>query len=397
MRQAVIVGASAAGMAAADGLREGGWEGRILVLGEELDPPYDRTMLSKGLLADGAARPLMLRTEQQLAERDITLLPGVAARGLDIDRRLVVTSDGDAIPYDAVVVATGSRPRAMTTTAGVPLPVLRNLGDLVRLRDLTAATERVALIGAGLIGLEIAATLRARQIPVTVIGTPTLPLADQLGAEVATWLWGLHEAHGVDGRLGTTVSSVGGEPGAYEITLGDGSSLRCDVVLVAIGVVASDRWLVGSGVALRDGVLCDAGGRTNVPDVWAAGDVARVQHGAVEPLRFGHWTNAVEHGRQVGLNIARGEATAYHGIRSFWTEQYGHTIRSIGTRRPGDTDETVEGEAASGEFLVVHGAGDAFHAVTACGRDRSLRTYRKSLLQGAALSDARALADRQRG
>lgn len=381
MPQAVIVGASAAGMAAADALREGGWEGRILVLGDELDPPYDRTMLSKGLLADRGARPLRVRTEEQLAERDITLLAGLAARGLDVDRRLVVTSDGDAIPYDAIVVATGSRPRGLTTTAGALLPVLRDLGDLARLRDLMATAGHVGIIGAGFIGLEIAAALRAQDVAVTVIGAEPLPLADQLGAEVAGWLWGLHDTHGVDGRLGTTVAAVDGESGAYEIALDDGSAVRCDAVLVAIGVEASDRWLVGSGVALSDGVLCDPSGRTDVADVWAAGDVARVRDGAVEPLRFGHWTNAIEHGRQVGLNIARGEAAAYHGIRSFWTEQYGHTIRSIGTRRPGDADDTVEGDVATGEFLVVHGPRDAFHAVTACRRDRSLRAYRKALLQ----------------
>ncbi|WP_432841943.1 NAD(P)/FAD-dependent oxidoreductase [Dactylosporangium sp. CA-092794] len=390
---AVIAGASAAGLAAADGLRDGGWTGPIVVLGEERRPPYDRTMLSKGLLAGPAAEPLPLRTPEQLAGRGIDLRTGHAARGLDIDRRLVVTSDGAALPYAALILATGGRPRAMATAAGHPLPGLRTAEDLERLRDLTGAARAVTLIGAGFIGLEIAAALRGRGVPVAVLGEEPLPLAGPLGDGVARWLWERHLAHGVGGRLGTKVIAVGGGPGDYRVRLADGTAHHADVVLAGVGVVPRDEWLRGSGVARRGGVLCDAAGRTGVPDVWAAGDVART--GGAAP--FGHWTNAVEQGRNVGLNIARGEATAYHGLRSFWTEHYGHTIRSLGTRAPGDLDETVEGEVAGGEFVVLHRARDgAWHGVTACGRDRSLRGYRRLLLAGAPLADAHALARHQR-
>jgi NADPH-dependent 2,4-dienoyl-CoA reductase/sulfur reductase-like enzyme len=396
-RRALVAGASAAGLAAADGLREGGWAGCITVLGQEPHPPYDRPMLSKSLLAGAAGQAMALRTPQQLAERCIELKLGCAVRGLDIDRRLVVTSDGDALPYDVLVIATGSRPMTLGTTLGARLPVLRTLPDLQRLRETTASGRPVSVIGAGFIGLEIAASLRSKDVPVTLFGVEDPPLAQQVGTEVAAWLWGLHRANGVKGRFGRTVSSVVGEPGDYRIQFSDGTWEHSEFALTAIGVVPCDDWLVGSGVRLSEGVLCDAAGQTNVPDVWAAGDVARVADARTGSLRrFGHWTNAIEHGRQVGLNIARGDNAPYHGIRSFWTEQYGRTIRSVGTRHAGDTDETVEGDIPSGKFVVLHGSGGEWHAVTECGLDRSLRGYRKLLLGGAPIAAARALAARQR-
>ncbi|GAA0995936.1 FAD-dependent oxidoreductase [Acrocarpospora macrocephala] len=396
-RAAVIAGASAAGLAAADGLRDGGWTGTITVLGEERRPPYDRTMLSKGLLVQPAAQPLPLRTPEQLAERGIDLQVGHAARGLDIDRRLVVTGDGGVLPYDALILATGSRPRTMTTVDGLPLPGLGTVEDLELLRDLVDAARTVTLIGTGFISLEIAAALRARHVQVTVLGADTLPLAGCLGDQVARWLWDQHRTHGVDGHLGRKVISVGGGPGDFLVHLEDGSVHHGDVALAGIGVVPCDEWLIGSGVRRRGGVLCDAAGRTGVPDVWAAGDLARTDgESPGQTLGFGHWTNAVEQGRNVGLNVARGEANAYHGPRTFWTEQYGHTIRSIGTREPGDLDETVEGDVASGEFVVLHhGRDGTWHGVTACRRDRALRGYRRLLLARAPLADAHALARQQ--
>ncbi|MFD4831290.1 NAD(P)/FAD-dependent oxidoreductase [Streptomyces uncialis] len=399
-RNAVVAGASAAGLAAADGLREGGWEGTITVLGEEQHQPYDRTMLSKGLMAAHPGPPAALRTPEHLAQRDIDVRLGQAARGLDIDRRLVVTSEGEALPYDILVLATGSRARIMTTTDGRPLPVLRTVDDLARLRDTVSGGQPVTLVGAGLIGLEIAAALHARGHALTVIGDAALPLADSFGDGVARWLWDLHTSRGVVATLGRKVLAVSGRPGAYRVHLDDGTRHDTDIVLAGIGAVPCDEWLIGSGVRLRDGVLCDAAGRTNVPGVWAAGDLARTRTGTDDrATAFGHWTNAAEQGRNVGLNAARGEHTPYHGLRSFWTVQYGRTIRSLGTRRGGDRDETVEGDLASGEFVVLHSAprGETLHAVTACGRDRSLRGYRKLLLAGASLSQARELAHRQRG
>jgi 3-phenylpropionate/trans-cinnamate dioxygenase ferredoxin reductase subunit len=395
---ALVVGASAAGMAAADALREGGWNDPITVLSEELRPPYDRTMLSKGILAGSASQPASLRSEVHLAERQVDLQLGHAARGLDLDRRLVVTSEGATLPYDVLVLATGGRPRTMTTAGGEQLPTLRTAEDLERLRGLAEGAGSATLVGTGFVGLEVAASLRSRGLGVTVLGLEPLPLVGSLGPEIAGWLWEMHRSHGVSGQLGVDVTAVSGGPGGYQVTVSDGRTYRSDLVLTGIGVEPADDWLVGSGVHLQGGVLCDVAGRTDVPDVWVAGDLARMggtPSGAT--VQFAHWTNAVEMGRLVGLNIARSETTPYHGLRSYWTQQYGHTLRALGTRRHDDVDEVLEGSVSSGEFLVAHAGPDGvLHGVTSCRRERSLRGYRALLLHGASVEHARHVANLQR-
>lgn len=390
MGHTIIVGASAAGLAAADGLREGGFTGRITVLGEETCTPYDRPVLSKSLLADsGGAAPAPLRTEAHLAEKGIDLQRGHAAVGLDIDRRMVVTDYGEALAYEHVVIATGCTARPVHTTAGTPLPTLRNLDDLGTIRALVETGRPMTLIGGGFIGLEIATALRTRGIGVTVLGTDRLPLLRFVGEEVAAWLAGVHRSHGVDLHLGARTAAVVEKGDGFEIALQDGGLLHAEIVLAGAGAAPRVDWLVGSGVALGDGVLCDAAGRTSVPGVWAAGDVAcAVDPRTGERSRFEHWTHAVAQGHHVGLAIARGEATPFDAVPYLWTEQQGRTLHLLGRRRPGDRDVLVEGEIAAGEFVVLHGSGDDLHGVTVCGRIRALRAYRRLLGTGASLSEA---------
>ncbi|WP_249353661.1 FAD-dependent oxidoreductase [Rhodococcus sp. USK13] len=396
---AVIVGASAAGLAAADGLRDGGWLGTITVLGEERHHPYDRPMLSKALLERHTGQPAHLRSLEQLTEREIEVRTGQAARGLDIDRRLLVTSDGDVLPWDALVVATGSRPRSLTTADGVALPTLRTIDDLKGLRAAAESRRSVTLVGAGLIGLEVASALRSRGTAVTVVSAETTPLQPIFGPTVARWMWQKHVSSGVTGELGRTAVSVQGVPHDYSVNLDNGTVLKGDLVFASIGVTPCDEWLDGSGVRRREGVLCDRAGRTNVQGVWTAGDVARIEGSIPEDdgLSFGHWTNAVEQGRQVGLNIARGEERPYHSLRSFWTVQHGLTVRTLGTPDAKGADEMVEGELNSDEFVILHSSRDGdWSGVTACRRDRSLREYRKLLLANGSLEEARDLAHRQK-
>ena len=201
---------------------------------------------------------------------------GHRAVGLDVDRHYVVTENGDAVPWDAVIVATGSRPRTLVTTEGEALPVLRTPADLHVLREAAARYGQVTLIGAGLIGLEVAASLSGHQVEVTLINDLELPLRNVLGAPVAEEVRELHRRHGVDLLLGVSVESVSGGPGSYSVQLSNGSTHRTSFILVGIGVEANDEWLDGSGVALDAGVLVDAAGRANIPGVWAAGDVARL-------------------------------------------------------------------------------------------------------------------------
>jgi NADPH-dependent 2,4-dienoyl-CoA reductase/sulfur reductase-like enzyme len=391
---AIVVGASAAGLSAADGLREGGYEGAILVLGDEHHQPYDRPTLSKKLLASQGAPELHpLRTPERLASAGIELVLGRRAVGLDIDRHFVVTDHGDAIAWDAVVIATGSRPRSLTTSESEQLPVLRTPEDLNTLRRAAARYGEITLIGAGLIGSEIAANISGHQVAVTLINDLELPLRRQVGEPVAEAIRDLHRAHGVDLKLGVTVTGITGSTGSYAIHLSDGSVHRTGFVVAGIGVDANDEWLLGSGVALDAGVLVDAAGRTNVPGVWATGDVARMDHPLLPGLtRVEHWTNAVEHGRHVGLNLARGTAAPYAGAPYFWTEQYGRRFHNYGRVRPEDDAVVAEGTTDADEYLVLYGSGDEFHAVVSCGCVTSLRGYRKILERGGSWADALALA-----
>ncbi|MGO4596339.1 NAD(P)/FAD-dependent oxidoreductase [Terrabacter sp. 2RAF25] len=390
----VIVGGSAAGLSAADGLREGGYAGSITVLDENVEPGFDRPMLSKGLLASDAAAPLRLRTDARLAEQDVTVLPGHRAMGLDIDRRLVVTSYGEAIPFEQVVIAAGVDARRLATTSGNPLPALRNLCDLEALRDMVTGHRSLTIVGGGYVGLEVAGALRPRGVDVTVVCPNALPLVHALGPHVAAWLRDLHLGEGVRLRLGTRVDAVReSSDGGYALDLSDGTSARAESVLAGVGAVPNTDWLIGSGVALDDGVLTDVAGRTNVPSVWAAGDIAATFDPATATdRRFDHWTHAIEQGRRVGLNIAKAEALPVGSAPYVWTEQFGRTLHLVGERRSDDTDTVVRGAFDDGAFIVLHGRDDELHAVTICGFPAAVRTYRKLLRAPATVADALAAA-----
>jgi len=387
--QALVIGASAAGLSAADGLRDGGWEGDIAVLGAELHVPYDRPMLSKKVLAsDAPVTPLALRTEAHLAERRIDLHLGQRAMGLDVDRRLVVTNNGAALPYDVLVIATGSRPRPLLTSSGESLPVLRDMDDLVRVRQVTAVGDPVAIVGAGFIGLEIASALRQRGVDVEVFGRGRVPLESLVGDEVGGWLRDLHEDHGVRARHDVDVVAVHGARGDYWLVLSDGSEQAAGAVVAGIGVDPADEWLRGSGVAREQGVLSDPVGRTSVSRVWVAGEVASIEDPSTgRRRRFDHWANAVQQGRRVGMNATGNEVEPLPQLRSFWTEQYGHVVRVLGERHPGDTDVVTDGDVRSGTFVVVHAQDGEVHGVTSCGFDRSQRRFRTLLNTGASLTE----------
>ena len=390
--RAVVVGASAAGLAAADGLRDGGWAGTVTVLSAELHAPYDRSCLSKQPLSSHEALDsAALRSPEHFTSQQIDLYLGEWAVGVDIDRRLVVTNNGDGVPYDALIIATGSRPLRMATDSGERLPVLRDLDDLAQLRKLIAPADPVSLIGGGLVGLEVAAALRGRNIPVRVLDSGSTPLNAYMGDDIGRWCLGAHRAHGVDFRTGVKVVGVSGTHGDYRIKLEDGTNHRAETILVGIGAQPAVGWLRGSGVSLGPGVLCDAVGRTSVRDIWAAGDVAAFWDPKTsQRRRFDHWANAVEQGRQVGLNVARKAEDYTPQLRTFSIEQYAQTLHILGTRESGAVDVLVEGSLESGRFVVAHTHGhDVVQAITACGHDGRLGSYRALLARGAPLSDYR--------
>lgn len=386
----VVAGASVAGVSAVDALRTSGFDGTITLLSDELEAPYDRPPLSKAYL-DGAKESelVRLRDAGHFQAQKVDFRPGHGAAGLDIDRRFVITTDGDPLPWDHLIVATGSSPDTLFTDEGIPVPSLRTCHDAERLRRAARNHRRVTLIGAGFISLEIAASLRMQGADVTVVGGGVLPLRASVGPEVATTIRDLHLAHGVRLLMGAQVQGISGREGAFRLHLSDGTVHETAYVLAGTGTRPNTGWLDGSGVTLdpvTGGVVCMASGQSSVPGVWAAGDVALYDHPVLGPrTHVGHWTNASQQARHVAKNIVEDTGESYTTLPYFWTDQYDRKLQCYGRRRDGDVTVVAEGSLESGTYLVLFGQPktNRFHAVLSNGLDRSLRPYLKLLRAGA--------------
>jgi NADPH-dependent 2,4-dienoyl-CoA reductase/sulfur reductase-like enzyme len=383
----VVVGASLAGLRAAESLRRGGYDGRLTVLGAERHRPYDRPPLSKQILT-GKAGPeaLPLRMDDDL---DLDWQLGVQATHLDLDRRRVEVAGGDDVPFDRLVIATGAHPRTLLgAEPGQGVHYLRTVEDAIALRaELQGATAAV-VVGAGFIGLEVAASARQLNLNVTVIEALPVPLERAIGADMGAAIAGLHRRHGVDVRLGVGVEGVVRSSRLEGVRLADGEVIPAEVVVVGIGVTPTTAWLDRSGVDLSDGVLCDerlrvlVGGQPR-PDVVAAGDVARWTHpGYGRTVRIEHWTNATEQGEAAARTLLAGEnAPAYAPTPYFWSDQFGLKIQFVGETLPGDDLAVVEGDPADERFLAAYGRDGRL--VAALGMRRPARVMALQSLIGA--------------
>ena len=367
---------------------------RVVIVGAEMHVPYDRPPLSKQALAADAAEGAFfpLRSVDHYSTHGLQLVLGRTASALDLGRRVVQLDDGESMPYDGLVIATGCRARTLRTRSGDPLPVLRTLDDARRLAKTARQHRHAVLIGAGFIGLEVAASLRKLGLEVTVLEAAPMPLNNSLGPELADWLCSYHSTCGVRIEAGVQVAAVEGSAGAYEVILSDGRRIEAGVVLAGIGVEANIEWLQGSGVACHGGVLCDASGRTGVPGVVAAGDVVNMARpGSGEVYRIEHWTHAMKQGRAAGRSLIL-EEPADIGVPYFWTDQFERKLVGYGRRQPGDSVRIVDGSLEGGEFLALFGSGESFHGIVSSGRAKALRNYRKLLEQGGTWSQALAMA-----
>ena len=361
-----IVGASLAGLRCAQALRAKGYDGPIALFGEEAAAPYDRPPLSKQVLA-GDWEP----------ER-IPLADEATYDKLSIDLRLGtrVSSYDEVADADHVVIATGARAR--TIDGGL---VVRTVDDSLRLRERLRGATRLAVVGAGFIGAEVAAVARTMGLQVTVLEALPQPLSRGLGEEVGAALGALHTAKGVELRTGVGVARID-ERGVH---LADDSVVEADVVVVGIGVVPNTEWLEGSGaeIAADGGVLCDEGLRVvGLPGAWACGDVARWPHPRLGEVRIEHWTNAVEQGQHVAAAIVEGADTPkpFGTVPFVWSDQYEHRIQIVGRAAPTDEVRVVHGSLADGPpWVVEHVRDGEVTGVTGVDAPKVVMPYRRSL------------------
>ncbi|MCR6485579.1 FAD-dependent oxidoreductase [Amycolatopsis sp. OK19-0408] len=352
----LVVGASAAGLATVEALRRKGYAEHVTVLGAEAHRPYDRPPLSKQVLAgDWPPERASLRTPEHLATLDAEFVLGDPAARLDARTRTVRTRSGRTLSADAVVLATGLRPRTLPGQEGLEgVHVLRTLDDTLALRaDLTPG-KRVVVVGDGVLGAEIAATVCGLGVPVTLAGPQPAPLAYQFGPLAAGLLAELHTARGVHLRLGAAVTGLSASDGRVTgAGLATGEVLPADVVVVAFGAAPATEWLAGSGILCDNGIVCDS--RCRAADgIYAAGDVARWHHEGLDVLlRLENRTNATEQAVAVAGNIL-GDDRPYTPVPYFWTNQFDARIHVYGRLSAVAEVSVVDGSVAGGRFVAEY-------------------------------------------
>jgi 3-phenylpropionate/trans-cinnamate dioxygenase ferredoxin reductase subunit len=387
----VVVGGSLAGLRAAEALRAGGDREPITVVGAEAHRPYDRPPLSKQLLVGRVGvDDLALAVDDAL---EACWLLGRAAVGLDLDARSVVLDDGTRHGFDRLVIATGSHPRTLPGTDGVGgAHLLRTLEDSLALRAaLVELQPSVAIVGAGVIGLEVASSARTLGCEVTVVEAADRPLARLVGPALGPVCAGLHTDAGVDLRLGTGVEGLmsGADGAVRALALSDGSAVDAGVVVVGVGAAPTTGWLEGSGVDLDDGVRCDsrlrvlAGGRP-VAGVVAAGDVARWDLPGAGPVRLEHWTNAVESAQAAAATLLGGDAAPeFAPVPYVWSDQHGKKLQLVGWPHPDDDVVLVDGSYEARRFAVALGRRGRLTGGFGMGRPAVVMALRAAIEAGA--------------
>jgi NADPH-dependent 2,4-dienoyl-CoA reductase/sulfur reductase-like enzyme len=392
MKRIAIIGASLAGLSAARALRAKGFDGRLIVVGDETRRPYDRPPLSKEFLAgDMTEADLALEADDDDLQADWLL--GCAAARLDTHSGAVELADGTRVEADGMVIATGSRARrwpGCESLAGVH--VIRTIDDAIALRADLAPGARLVVIGAGFIGAEVASTARKLGLDVTVVEAAPTPLQVQLGSRLGAVVAAAHIANGTKLICGVGVSGLTGEHRALRTTgvpdrvtgvdLVDGRHLPADVVVVGIGGVPNIEWLEGSGLMLGNGVLCGSNGQTAIPNVVAVGDCA-AWHDATTGAahRVEHWTGALERPAIAVATLLAGGVDQDAPVKApyFWSDQYGSRIQFAGIARPDDEITIEEGSCDDQCFLATYRRDGRLVAVLGVDQPRLFTRWRRQL------------------
>ncbi|MCY4258110.1 MAG: FAD-dependent oxidoreductase [bacterium] len=404
MRSIAIIGASLAGTRAAEALRRDGYDGTITIVGDEPHAPYDRPPLSKQVLAgDWEPARIALSDEQDLNALQADWCLGRRAVGLDVASRRVLLDDASHLTADGILIATGARCLELPSVnaAGSPLVgihTLRTLDDCLALRsDMEASPQRVAVVGAGFIGAEVAATARQRGLEVTLIEALPVPLGRVLGTEMGAVCAEVHRDHGVEVRLGVGVRGFDGHHRVEQVHLSDGTFVSADVVVVGIGVAPNTQWLQGSGLTLDNGVVCDATCLV-APGITAAGDVARWPNNLFgETMRVEHWDNAIAQGTHAARRLLASDETAepYMPVPWFWSDQYDRKIQLAGRVQPNDEVRVITGSVAERRFAALYGRADRLVGVLGFNRPRHVMQYRNLIAKGIGFGEAISMAEAQ--
>ncbi|MGW0998312.1 NAD(P)/FAD-dependent oxidoreductase [Streptomyces sp. NPDC002523] len=384
MKRTVIVGASAAGLSAAETLRRRGWGGTLTLIGEESRPPYDRPPLSKQILT-GAWEPqrATLRSLPDLTRLRADLRLGQRAVALDIPGRRVRLGGGESIGFDALVIATGVAPRRLPDSDLAGVHVLRTLDDALALRAALLAGPRVVVVGAGFLGTEVAAAARTMGLEVTVAEPEPVPVRRPFGDRIGALVAELHRDHGTRLRCGVPVRRLRGAGGRVTgVELGDGTTLPADVVVLALGAAPATGWLEGSGLRLGDGVECDAHCRA-APGIYAVGDVASWPNAHFGTrMRLEHRMNATEQAMAAAGNLL-GDATPFAPVPYFWTDQYDTRIQAYGIFPPDAETRIVHGDTSDGHFAAAYGHHGRVVGVLGWNAPRQVRTLRRLVVDHA--------------
>jgi 3-phenylpropionate/trans-cinnamate dioxygenase ferredoxin reductase component len=352
MKTFVIVGAGLAGAKAAETLRSEGFDGRIVLVGAEDERPYERPPLSKSYLGgDSSIADARVHDKGFYESNEIELITGKSATRIDVAAHAVELDGGRRLNYDRLLLATGSTPRR-PPLAGADLDgvhILRTAAEARALREAILAGGRLAVIGAGWIGSEVAATARGLGADVTLIARAATPLERVFGQQLGAFFADTHRAHDVDVRTGAGVSGIEGDTRARRVRLADGSAVECDAVLLSVGAAPATELAAAAGLDVDDGIVVDAHLRTSARDVFAAGDVASAHHPRYDRrIRVEHWANAADQGAAAARNML-GAGEEYSQLPYFFSDQYDLGLEYVGLHGPAD-HLSIDGKTGEGQF-----------------------------------------------
>jgi NADPH-dependent 2,4-dienoyl-CoA reductase/sulfur reductase-like enzyme len=392
-----VVGASLAGLRAIEFVRRANFAGELVLIGDELHLPYDRPPLSKQLLRGEWDQERLALRRKTYDDLNAELVLGHRALSLDCAAREVCLEGGRTVGFDGLVIATGAEVRRLPGQPNLDgIFTLRTLEDSLAIRDALASRPRVAVIGAGFIGAEVAASARQLGLEVTLVEALQTPLAESLGTRLGGRLQTIHEGHGVRVLCGRRVVGFGGSERVASVELDDGTEVPCDLVVVGIGVTPSVSWLEGSGVELDDGVRCDSTLAASVPGIVAAGDVASWHNPLFsERMRIEHWTNAVEQARHAvsTLLAAPGDAKPFESVPIFWSDQFDIKIQGVGRPRPSDDLIVVEGPTDGEKMVALYGRAGRLVGAVSFNQAPKLIQLRMLIAKHGGLDEAMKIAE----